>query len=162
MSNCRCFSFCILLLVKYISIGDHITINFRNGKLRADNCEVTNIKKSQSEKDYLVEVSLDNDNVQIGEIGEFKSSVLSDTKYYCFPSTSVHFDTDSKTEGYVYIINETEGFIDMEYEVHKMNIAINDSNDSYYGTSQLDIIGDEKFVLSSTKELSEGQKVRVS
>lgn len=149
-------------LVKYISIGDHITINFRNGKLRADNCEVTNIKKSQSEKDYLVEVSLDNDNVQIGEIGEFKSSVLSDTKYYCFPSTSVHFDTDSKTEGYVYIINETEGFIDMEYEVHKMNIAINDSNDSYYGTSQLDIIGDEKFVLSSTKELSEGQKVRVS
>lgn len=149
-------------LVQYISIGDHINISFRNGKIRVYNCEVKNIKKILSDKDYVLEVSVDDKDLQIGEIGTFKSSVLSDSKYYCFPLEAVHFDNDSKTEGYVYIMKETEGFIYMENEVHKLNITINDSNDLYYGTSNLDIIGDEKFVLSSNKKLSEGQKVRVS
>ena len=148
--------------VKYISIGDHITISFRNGKLRVDNCEVKNIKKMTSDKAYILEVNVDNKDLHIGEIGEFRSSVLSDSKYYCFPLEAVHFDNDSKTAGYVYVMKETEGFIYMENEVHKLNITINDSNDSYYGTSNLDVIGDEKFVLSSNKKLSEGQKVRVS
>lgn len=145
----------------YISIGDTVTVRFRNGKIRSENCEITNIKKSQQEKEYIIEASIKNDQVQIDEIGEFNFSAMSSSKYYCFPASAVHFDSESRTEGYVYLLKETEGFIDVENEVWMMRVTIDDSNDAYYGVASPDIMGDEQFVLSSTKELSDRQKVRI-
>ena len=82
--------------------------------------------------------------------------------YNCLPYSAVSFENNTGMEGYVYVIEEIEGFLGTEYIVHKNSISIDDKNDTFYGTSSIALDNSVYIVLSSSKELSEGQKVRLA
>lgn len=148
--------------IKYIAVGDIVSISFRNGKVRIDDCEVTLIIKGETEGSYKIEIPVVNEQLNIGEVGHLSTSVLSDQVYNCLPYSAVSFENNTEMEGYVYVIEEIEGFLGTEYIVHKNSISIDDKNDTFYGTSSIVLDNSAYIVLSSSKELSEGQKVRLA
>lgn len=86
--------------------------------------------------------------------------MLSGEKYDCLPIEAVN--NTSETNGFIYIIDESEGFLGKEYVLRKKKVNIKEKNDTMYGVDTLAEADDSKIVISSSKKLNDGQKVRLS
>lgn len=145
--------------MQFISIGDVVNLNFRNGKIHLDNCEIKRIFQTNVEGEYSIEIPIESDVVTVGEIGEMSALYLSEEQYSCVPESSVTINTEKR--GYIYVIEESEGFLGPEYIVHMINVNIGDKNDNYYGLTELGLDTTAKIVSYSSKKLYDGQKVRL-
>lgn len=144
---------------KYISVGDSVSLSFRNGKKIVDNCIIKLIMKDDGEPTYKVEADLDDTELSIGEIGVLKTSSLSDKVCETVPVSAVTLQ--SETNGYMYIVEGSEGFLGTEYSARKVQVRIEDRNDSYYGLAELGLDPQTKIVVSSSKKMSDGQRIRL-
>lgn len=144
---------------KYISVGDSVSLSFRNGKKIVDNCIIKFIMKDDSEPTYRVETDLDDTDLSIGEIGMLKTSSLSDKTCETVPLAAVTMQ--SETNGYIYVVEENEGFLGVEYSVRKVQVRVEDKNDSFYGLAELGLDPQTKIVTNSSKKMSDGQRVRM-
>ena len=86
--------------------------------------------------------------------------MLSGEKYDCLPIEAVN--NASETSGFIYIIDESEGFLGKEYVLRKKKVNIKEKNDTMYGVDALAEADDSKIVISSSKKLNDGQKVRLA
>lgn len=144
---------------EHIAVGDIIPLKFRNGKITISDCEISAIKKTNSEDTFQLEISMKESELKIGETGKIAITVLSETQYDCIPLNAVH------TEGvntYVYVLEENEGFFGIEYNAVKRNIDIVEKNDKYAAVQNSGINKDDKIVLYSNKELFDGDTVRIN
>ncbi|MDO5559943.1 MAG: biotin/lipoyl-binding protein [Oscillospiraceae bacterium] len=143
---------------KYIAVGDTVSLSFRNGKVNMDECEVKVLLRNDTDGTYHVRIPIDNKQLSIGETGEMSSGVISEEQYDCVPVSAV--TEENEKSGYLYVLEETEGFLGPEYTVRKVSVNIADKNDTYYGLSELGLDKETKIIISSTKDLNDGQTVR--
>ena len=143
----------------YISEGDKVDLSFRNGKIRLENCEVKRIAKPIKGDGRKVVIELSDDRLKAGENGELTITAFSAENYGCIPLSIINED---KGDGYIYRIEETEGFLGKEYVVHRVDINIADQNKNIAGLIDTSLDDTTMIVQTASKELSEGQKVRLS
>ena len=146
--------------IEYISVGDVFKLRFRNGRIKAEGCEVKRVYKAADGSGYTVELSLESDELRAGEVGFLKGSILSEEKYECIPLNAIEFGR-SETRGDIFYIEESEGFFGKEYTAKKCTVTVREKNGTYAGVDVNGLPPDAKIVLSASKKLYDGQKVRL-
>ena len=142
---------------KYLTADNDVSLTIGNRKING-----AKIKKISKENENMkIDIFLEETDLIDGLIGTLHYTVYSPDSCVCLERSSVNFEKDSKTEGYIYIVSETDGFLGKEYIVKRQRVSIIDSNNKYYGVSQFYIDANEDIVLYSSKNLSDGEKVRV-
>lgn len=96
--------------------------------------------------------------VTIGEIGQMSVKVMSDKRYDCIPLEAVHENGD---QHYVYLVEESEGFLGTEYHISVRNVVVAWQNDSYAAVQDSGLTSEDKIVIYTNKELYDGQVVRM-
>lgn len=144
-----------------ISVGDLVNLKFRNGKVNINNCEISAINAVDNEDFYQLEINIEPSELTIGEIGTMAITVLSEQKYDCIPIEAVHTNNDSM-KSYVYVLEESEGFLGTEYHVVKKDIEIADKNESYAAAENSGISRNDKIVSFSNKDIFDGDIVRIN
>lgn len=144
-----------------ISVGDLVTLKFRNGKVKMNNCEISVINAMDNEDFYRLEINMEPSELTIGEIGTMAITVLSEQKYDCIPIEAVHTNNDSM-KSYVYVLEESEGFLGTEYHAVKKDIDIADKNEKYAAAENLGISRNDKIVSFSNKDIFDGDIVRIN
>lgn len=144
-----------------ISVGDLVNLKFRNGKVNMNNCEISAINAVDNEDFIRLEINMEPSELTIGEIGIMAITVLSEQKYDCIPIEAVHTSNDSM-KSYVYVLEESEGFLGTEYHAVKKDIEIADKNESYAAVENSGINCNDKIVSFSNKEIFDGDIVRIN
>lgn len=144
-----------------ISVGDLVNLKFRNGKINMNNCEISAIKAVDNENFFRIEIDMVPSDLTVGEIGTMAITVLSEQKYDCIPIEAVHTNNDSM-RSYVYVLEESEGFLGTEYHAIKKDIEIADKNESYVAAENSGISRDDKIVSFSNKDIFDGDIVRIN
>lgn len=155
------FVFCAQLTeenTKYLSVGDPVCIDFRNGKKALNDCIVKLITKDENGSSYSAVIPLEDTELCIGEIGVLKATAFSANNSCVVPISAVTLDNNKN--GHIYLLEETEGFLGAEQVVRKVAVKVEDSNDSFYGLAEAGLDPNAKIVISSSKKLSDGQRVR--
>lgn len=143
---------------KLIAAGDLVNISFRNGKVRLEECEIKSVTATDSDDIYKVEIPLDTSEVTIGEIGQMSVKVMSDERYDCIPLEAIH---QNGNQHYVYLVEESEGFLGAEYHISLRNVSIVEQNESYAAVQDSGLTSEDMIVIYTNKELYEGQVVRI-
>lgn len=94
-----------------------------------------------------------------GESGTLKTSMQTETFACCVPLEALHKDGNQRD--YVYILVETEGVLGTELSVRKQYVQVLDKSDKYAALEPGIFGGDEKVITYATKEMAEGDVVRM-
>lgn len=143
----------------YVSEGDEVELAFRNGRIRLEKCKIDHIVKQKKGESSRLVINISDDRLKAGETGEVSFTAFSAENYGCIPLSIINED---KGDGYIYYVEETAGFIGKEYIVHRLDINIADQNKNIAGIVEAGIDEKTMIVKTSSKELSEGQKVRLA
>ena len=144
---------------KYFAVGDLVPLKFRSGEMNIDDCEIKLIHKNRENDLYRIEASLKSNQLSIGETGTLSIDLLSTSSYNCLPLSAIN-DING-TNGCIYVIEEKEGFLGMEYTVKKADVTIDEQNDTICGFNALPAEPDDLIVTSASKKLYNGQKIRI-
>lgn len=142
---------------KFLAKDDKVTLDLGNGT-SVEGLKIQSIDVSQEDKNsYELTVSIPAKVKKIGTIATFKVEKASKKYDTCVPLTALHSDGDKY---YVYVINEKDTILGTETAVDKVQVEILDKNNE-----QAAIDGafswDQKFVLTSSKTLRDGDRVRL-
>lgn len=83
---------------------------------------------------------------------------MSDERYDCIPLEAVHEKGD---QHYVYLVEESEGFLGTEYHISVRNVFVTEKNENFAAVQDSGLTSDDKIVNFANKELYEGQVVRM-
>ena len=142
---------------KFLAKDDKVTLDLGNGT-SVEGLKIQSIDVSQEDKNsYELTVSIPAKVKKIGTIATLKVEKASKKYDTCVPVTALHSDGDKY---YVYVINEKDTILGTETAVDKVQVEILDKNNE-----QAAIDGafswDQKFVLTSSKTLRDGDRVRL-
>lgn len=142
---------------KFLAKDDKVTLDLGNGT-SVEGLKIQSIDVSQEDKNsYELTVSIPAKVKKIGTIATLKVEKASKKYDTCVPLTALHSDGDKY---YVYVINEKDTILGTETAVDKVQVEILDKNNE-----QAAIDGafswDQKFVLTSSKALRDGDRVRL-
>lgn len=142
---------------KFLAKDDKVTLDLGNGT-SVEGLKIQSIDVSQEDKNsYELTVSIPAKVKKIGMIATLKVEKASKKYDTCVPLTALHSDGDKY---YVYVINEKDTILGTETAVDKVQVEILDKNNE-----QAAIDGafswDQKFVLTSSKTLRDGDRVRL-
>ena len=142
---------------KFLAKDDKVTLDLGNGT-SVEGLKIQSIDVSQEDKNsYELTVSIPAKVKKIGPIATLKVEKASKKYDTCVPLTALHSDGDKY---YVYVINEKDTILGTETAVDKVQVEILDKNNE-----QAAIDGtfswDQKFVLTSSKTLRDGDRVRL-
>ncbi|MGN0621662.1 MAG: hypothetical protein ACI4I9_07330 [Porcipelethomonas sp.] len=143
---------------KLIAAGDLVNISFRNGSVRLEDCEIKSVTAADKDDIYNVEIPLNTAEVTIGEIGQMSVKVVSEERYDCIPLEAIHKNGD---QHYIYLVEESEGFLGTEYNISVRNVVVMEQNESYAAVQDSGLASEDLIVTYSNKELYEGQIVRM-
>ena len=142
---------------KFLAKDDKVTLDLGNGT-SVEGLKIQSIDVSQEDKNsYELTVSIPAKVKKIGTIATLKVEKASKKYDTCVPLTALHSEGDKY---YVYVINEKDTILGTETAVDKVQVEILDKNNE-----QAAIDGtfswDQKFVLTSSKTLRDGDRVRL-
>ena len=142
---------------KFLAKDDKVTLDLGNGT-SVEGLKIQSIDVSQEDKNsYELTVSIPAKVKKIGTIATLKVEKASKKYDTCVPLTALHSDGNKY---YVYVINEKDTILGTETAVDKVQVEILDKNNE-----QAAIDGafswDQKFVLTSSKTLRDGDRVRL-
>lgn len=142
---------------KFLAKDDKVTLDLGNGT-SVEGLKIQSIDVSQEDKNsYELTVSIPAKVKKIGTIATLKVEKASKKYDTCVPLTALHSDGDKY---YVYVINEKDTILGTETAVDKVQVEILDKNNE-----QAAIDGafswNQKFVLTSSKTLRDGDRVRL-
>ena len=142
---------------KYLAKDDKVTLDLGNGT-SVEGLKVQTIDVSQDDKNsYELTVSIPAKVKKIGTIATLKVEKASKKYDTCVPLTALHSDGDKY---YVYALNEKDTILGTETAVDKVQVEILDKNNEQAAIDGAFSWG-QQFVLSSSKTLRDGDRVRV-
>lgn len=144
---------------KLIAAGDLVNISFGNGKVTLEDCEIKSVTATDTDEIFKVEIPLDTSDITIGEIGQMSVKVVSDERYDCIPLEAIHKNGERY---YIYIVEESEGFLGTEYHISLQNVSVVKQNESYAAVQDSGLSSEDMIVNYTNKELYEGEVVRIS
>lgn len=137
--------------------GDLVDLSFHGGRIKLSDCEIQSVNKV-SDDVYQVEILIDSSEVAIGEIGQMSVKVTSDERYDCIPLEAVHKKGD---QHYVYLVEESEGFLGTEYHISIRNVIVAEKNENFAAVEASGLTDEDVIVNYTNKELYEEQIVRM-
>lgn len=143
---------------KLIFAGDLVNLTFKNGRVRLKDCKIKSILAMDSDEAYHMEIPLDTSEVTIGEVGQMSATIMSEERYDCIPLEAIHKNGE---QSYIYLIEESEGFLGTEYHVSARNVKVEEQNDSYAAVLDSGLNSKDQIVLYANKKLYDGQIVRM-
>jgi len=143
---------------KLIFTGDVADIEFRNGRIRLEDCKIKSISSSESDDMYKVEIPIENSDLKIGEIGEMSIKVMSEERYNCIPLEAIH---KNGGQSFIYIVEESEGFLGKEYHISVHNVVVSEQNETYVAIADSGLTSEDMIVTYASKDLHDGQTVRM-
>ena len=142
---------------KYLSKDDKVTLDLGNGTT-VEGLMVQSIDVSAEDKNsYELTVSIPAKVKKLGSIATLKVEKASKKYDTCVPLGALHSDGDKY---YVYVINEKDTILGTETAVDKVQVDILDKNNEQAAIEGSFSWG-QKFVLSSSKTLRNGDRVRL-
>ena len=142
---------------KLLSKGDKIILDIGNDTT-VEGLTIDSIDVSAEDKNfYEITVSIPAKVKNLGSIATMRIEKASKKYDTCVPLNVLHSDGEKY---YVYVINEKETILGTETAVDKVQVEILDKNnelaaiDGYFSW-------DQQFVLSSSKSLRDGDRIRV-
>ncbi len=93
-----------------------------------------------------------------GLSGVLKCSKAGEKHYCCISLLALHSQND---RNFVYVVNEREGILGLEYYVEEINVSVTDKNDQWAAVEGA-LTEDSKIIISSTKEVEKGGVVRLA
>lgn len=142
---------------KYLSKDDKVTLDLGNGTT-VEGLTVQSIDVSAEDKNsYELTVSIPAKVKKLGSIATLKVEKASKKYDTCVPLGALHSDGDKY---YVYVINEKDTVLGTETAVDKVQVDILDKNNEQAAIEGSFSWG-QKFVLTSSKTLRNGDRVRL-
>ena len=142
---------------KYLSKDDKVTLDLGNGTT-VEGLTVQSIDVSAEDKNsYELTVSIPAKVKKLGSIATLKVEKASKKYDTCVPLGALHSDGDKY---YVYVINEKDTILGTETAVDKVQVNILDKN-SEQAAIEGSFSWGQKFVLTSSKTLRNGDRVRL-
>lgn len=142
---------------KYLSKDDKVTLDLGNGTT-VEGLMVQSIDVSAEDKNsYELTVSIPAKVKKLGSIATLKAEKASKKYDTCVPLGALHSDGGKY---YVYVINEKDTILGTETAVDKVQVDILDKNNEQAAIEGSFSWG-QKFVLTSSKTLRNGDRVRL-
>ncbi|MGE5630841.1 MAG: efflux RND transporter periplasmic adaptor subunit [Caulobacteraceae bacterium] len=141
---------------EYINPGDEVKVYIKNredSQLDGIVKTISTIKDSHDMRS--VTVDLGKTELAGGEAGEFYLRKKAGTYDYLVPRSAIHKDSEG---AHVYVLQEKDGPLGIEYYAIKQKVAAGDSDYSYTGIYS-GLLGDERVIVSSSKDLYDGCQV---
>lgn len=141
---------------EYIKPGDEVKVSVKSG----ENEQYSGVVKAINDKEENIDVrtvivDLDTAELTGGEAGELYIRKSIDSYDYMIPRSALRESSDGD---YVFILIEKEGPLGSEYYVVKQKVTVGDSDYSFTGIYS-GLMGDERIITSSNKDLSDGCRV---
>lgn len=144
---------------RLLSVGDLVNLSFRNGRIQKGECKITSVMPAEANGMYRIEIPMEQSELTYGEIGQLTVNILSEERYDLIPLDAIHTEDMQK---YIFVIEEREGFLGTEFHVKKRIVNVVGQNDRYAAIRDSGISTSDKIVGYSTKDLSDGQTVRMA
>lgn len=142
---------------KYLDIGDSVVLIFGNGQdERNIDAQVNYIE--QNGTTGIAHFYLDDDKLNVGQSARVRFSKKTEKFSTCIPSQALNMT--SQNTGYVFVLEESEGFFGKEYIVKQVNVTVQDSTERLCALMTGDLAFDDQVVVSTDRDLHDGQVVR--
>ncbi|SHK42601.1 Multidrug efflux pump subunit AcrA (membrane-fusion protein) [Paramaledivibacter caminithermalis DSM 15212] len=143
---------------QYIKLGDEVRVSIKNKGKSLVSGEVRAIKDNKDDIDSkIVTIELEEADLIGGEIGEFYLGKKIGSYDYLVPRSAVYQNSEGK---YVFVLQEKDGPLGKDYYVIKQKVTTGDSDNNFTGIYS-GLLGNEKVVIYSNKNLSNGCQVRL-
>lgn len=142
---------------KYLDLNDPVTLKFEGNSKGIDGTVDYLAESENAPGNYEVIVNLPEGVGTPGLSGTLTHSEQGE-KYACCIEPAALYKTD--TRNYVYVLKEREGILGMEYYAEEINVKILDENENYVAVEGA-IDGESQIILSATRELKNGDTVRI-
>lgn len=144
---------------KLIAVGDSVTVQFTSGNQKFEDVSIDSIEADADDTEmYDVHVSIPPDKVTIGMSGTLKVEKQSDTFQTCVPLEALH--SDGKQD-YILVVVSKATILGEELYAERRNVNILDKNEKYAALDNGTITDEEKVIISSSKNISGGETVRL-
>lgn len=142
---------------KYLDLNDTVTLKFEGNSKGIDGTVDYLAESENAPGNYEVIINLPKGVGTPGLSGTLTHSEQGE-KYACCIEPAALYKTD--TRNYVYVLKEREGILGMEYYAEEINVKILDENENYVAVEGA-IDRESQIILSSTKELKNGDTIRI-
>lgn len=143
---------------KYVGLNDKVSLKLDGGR-----------KDREAAIDYLSEsdvmpgsyeayINLPEGTGVPGLSGTMSHSESGEKYPCCITPAAVHTENN---RSFVYVVKEREGILGMEYYVEQVNVRVQDENESWVAVEGA-LDGNSRIISSSTKEVKNGEVVRLS
>ncbi|MFG6368516.1 MAG: biotin/lipoyl-binding protein [Lachnospiraceae bacterium] len=141
---------------KYIHLLDTVAVKL-NGQSAEMDVTVDYVAEN-AQGGYDITCLLPEKVGQPGLSGSVRKSVQGEYHDLTLPVEAVY---EENSAYYIYTLNEKEGILGSEYYTEKIKVQVKDKNDRYAAIEPGTISADTKVITYSTKELKQGQSVRL-
>ncbi len=141
---------------KYIHLLDTVAVKL-NGQSAEMDVTVDYVAEN-AQGGYDITCLLPEKIGQPGLSGSVRKSVQGEYHDLTLPVEAVY---EENSAYYIYTLNEKEGILGSEYYAEKIKVQVKDKNDRYAAIELGTIGADTKVITYSTKELKQGQSVRL-
>jgi len=143
---------------KLLSRGDAVTITTLDNKT-IENVTVDMMQTNEENKDLIdVTVLLPEDSLEIGTSATMNVSIVSAPYPVCVPIEAIRTEDN---QNYVLVLTEVSTVLGTEYKAERIDITISKKNSKYAALAEGTLAGDQLVIYSSSKEIAEGDRVRV-
>lgn len=146
--------------VKHLTLGCvfQIKVKLMDGSSVTEDIVLSYLEKKLNDENYG-EMFFENDNVALGQTAELSYKKRTDIYAMCIRKDLIH--QSGVTGNCVYVVEEYEGILGTEWRVRSVPVTIVDETDNMAAIESADIMSSTKIVASTTKELKDGDVVRV-
>lgn len=144
--------------LSYLSIGDNVDLEYKtvSGEKKKQKGVISYVENKNG--NYVAKTELQETQLMIGQSVTLKYQFVSENYTAVISKQAL---TSENNFYYVYVVEEQEGFLGTEECIRKVSVALADSNLNAAAVESAVITPDSRIVTSMSKELTEGDVVRV-
>lgn len=141
----------------YVNLNDDVKLEL-DGK-KPINVTIDYLAENESAPGtFTALVQLPEETGMPGLSGVLKCSKAGEKHFCCISLLALHSQND---RNFVYVVNEREGILGLEYYVEEINVSVTDKNDQWAAVEGA-LTEDSRIIISSTKEVEKGGVVRLT
>lgn len=144
---------------KYLSPGTPVTLKPGGEKKDVTGLVIDSVQENEEDPELLdVAVSLPDNPLAIGASCELEAVQQSKEYSECVPLSALHEENGSY---YLLTLQEKKGVLGTEMTVARLNVEIEEKNDSYAALIPGSLTSGQKYIKESSKNLDVGDRIRL-
>lgn len=144
--------------MSWLSVGDAVDLEYKtvSGERKQQEGVIAYVESRNG--DYVAKLELSESQLVMGQGVTLKYQFVSESYSAVIPKQAL---VEENKCYYVYVVEEQQGFLGTEECIRKVSVTLADSNLSSAAVESTVITSDSRIVISASKELTEGDVVRV-